>query len=76
MFGFYVPFSLVKMSKAYHHETYAWTKKTNHSLEDMLKNYVGHKQMLWEQHLFMVEFSYNVSWHSSIKTNPFYGLSG
>jgi hypothetical protein len=22
------------------------------------------------------EFAYNVSWHSSIKTNPFYGLYG
>jgi hypothetical protein len=42
----------------------------------MLKSYVGHKQTLWEQYLFIVEFAYNVSWHSSIKTNSLYALYG
>jgi len=42
----------------------------------MLRNYVGHKQTKWEQYLFLVEFAYNVSWHSSIQTNPFYALYG
>ncbi len=42
----------------------------------MLRNYVVHKHMSWEQYLFMVEFSYNISWHSSIKTSPFYVFYG
>jgi ABC-type dipeptide/oligopeptide/nickel transport system permease component len=61
MFGIYVLFSLMKMSSAYHLEAYAQTKNTNRILEDMLKSYVGHKQTLWEQYLFIVEFAYNVS---------------
>lgn len=61
MFGIYVLFALMKMSSAYHLEAYAQTKKTNHIFEDILRNYVGHKQTLWEQYLFMVDFAYNVS---------------
>ncbi len=38
----------VKMSSAYQPKTNAQTKRTNRVLEDMLKNYVGHKQMTWE----------------------------
>jgi hypothetical protein len=61
MFGIYVPFALIKMSSAYQLQTNSQTKKTNCILEDMLRNYVRHKQMLWGQSLFMVEFAYNVS---------------
>jgi hypothetical protein len=64
------------MSNADHLEIDAQTKKTNHTLEDMLINFVGHIQVTWEQYLFLMEFNYNVSWHSFIKTNPFYGLYG
>jgi hypothetical protein len=66
----------LKMSNAYQPKIDAQTERTNRILEDMLRNYVRHKQMTWEQYLFLVEFAYNVSWHSSIKTNPFYALHG
>jgi hypothetical protein len=67
----------LKMSSAYHPETYAQIEIINRTHEDMLKNYVlRHKQVTWKQHLFLVEFAYNVNWHSSIKTNPFYALYG
>jgi len=65
------------MSNAYHLEIDAQTKRTNHTLEDMLKKFVGHSiQVTWEQYLFLMEFDYNVSWYSSIKTDPFYALYG
>jgi hypothetical protein len=51
----------LKMCSACHLEIDALIKKTNHMLEDMLRNYVGHKQVSWEQYLFMVEFSYNIN---------------
>jgi len=38
----------LKMSSSYQPKTNAQTKRTNRVLEDMLKNYVRHKQMTWE----------------------------
>jgi hypothetical protein len=64
------------MSSAHQPETDAQIERTNHIFEDMLRNYLGHKQTTREQHLFLVEFAYNVSWHSSFQTNSFYGLYG
>jgi hypothetical protein len=64
----------LKMNNADHPEIDAQTKRTNHTLEDMLRNFVRLIQVTWEQYLFIMEFDYNVSWHSSIKTNPFYAL--
>jgi len=66
----------LKVSSAYQLETDAQIGRTNPILENMLRNYVGHKQTTWEQYLFLVEYAYNVSWHSSFQTNPFYGLYG
>jgi hypothetical protein len=66
----------LKMSNAYHLEIDAQIKRTNHTSEDMLKKFVRHIQVTWEQYLFLMEFDYNVSWHSSIKTDPFYALYG
>jgi hypothetical protein len=34
----------LKLSSAYQPKTYAHIERTNHTLEDILKNYVGHKQ--------------------------------
>jgi hypothetical protein len=66
----------LKMSNVDHLEIDAQIERTNRTLEDMLGNFVGHIQVTWEQYLFLMEFDYNVSWHSSIKTNPLYALYG
>jgi hypothetical protein len=66
----------LKMTNVDHPEIDAQIEKTNCTLEDMLGNFVGHIQVTWEQYLFLMEFDYNVSWHSSIKTNPLYALYG
>jgi hypothetical protein len=66
----------LKMSNANHLEINAQTKRTNHTLENMFRNFVGHKEATWEQYLFLMEFDYNVNWHSFMKTNPFYVVYG
>jgi hypothetical protein len=42
----------LKMCSACHLEKDAMIEKTNRMLEDMLRNYVGQKQVSWEQYLF------------------------
>lgn len=59
------------MSSAYHLKMDAHTKRTNCTLEDMLKMYVSHQQWTWE-----LEFVYNGSWHSCIKTSSLHVLYG
>jgi hypothetical protein len=51
-------------------------ERTNKTLEDMLKAYVGNKQGKWKQFLHLVEFAYNGSSHSSIDMIPFHAMYG
>ncbi|GKF48455.1 putative reverse transcriptase domain-containing protein, partial [Tanacetum coccineum] len=57
------------MSTAYHPETDGQSERTIQTLEDMFGN--G-----WEGHLPLIEFSYNNSYHASIKAAPFEALYG
>nr|GFA16553.1 putative reverse transcriptase domain, ribonuclease H-like domain protein [Tanacetum cinerariifolium] len=59
------------MSTAYHPETEGQSKRTNQTLEDMLRACVMDFRNGWERHLPLVEFSYNSSYHASIKAAPF-----
>ncbi|GKB12591.1 reverse transcriptase domain-containing protein [Tanacetum coccineum] len=66
------------MSTAYHPETDGQSKRTIQTLEDILRACVidfGKKQR-WDKHLPLVEFSYNNSYHASIKAAPFEALYG
>ncbi len=47
----------LKLSNAYHLEIEVQMERTNKTLEDMLKAYVGNKQGKWEQFLLLVEFA-------------------
>jgi hypothetical protein len=38
----------LKMSNVDHPEIDAQIERTNHTLEDMLRNFVGHIQVAWE----------------------------
>ncbi|GKE24760.1 putative reverse transcriptase domain-containing protein [Tanacetum coccineum] len=58
------------MSMAYHLETDGQSKRTIQTLEDMLRAYVIDFGKGWERHLPSVEFSYNNSYHASIKAAP------
>ncbi|KAI3819895.1 hypothetical protein L1987_13748 [Smallanthus sonchifolius] len=53
-----------------------WTERTIQTLEDMLRACVIDFGNTWESHLSLVEFSYNNSYHTSIKAAPFEALYG
>nr|GFD11573.1 putative reverse transcriptase domain-containing protein [Tanacetum cinerariifolium] len=64
------------MSSAYHPETGGQSKRTIQTLEDMLRTCVIDFGNGWERHLPVVEFSYNNSYHASIKAALFKALYG
>nr|GFB37162.1 putative reverse transcriptase domain-containing protein [Tanacetum cinerariifolium] len=64
------------MSTAYHHETDGQSERTIQTLEDMLRACAIDFGKGWEKHLPLVEFSYNKSYHASIKAAPFKSLYG
>ncbi|GJU26287.1 reverse transcriptase domain-containing protein [Tanacetum coccineum] len=64
------------MSMAYHPETDGQSERTIQTLEDMLRAYIIDFGKGWERHLPLVEFSYNNSYHASIKAAPFEALYG
>ncbi|GJU40246.1 putative reverse transcriptase domain-containing protein [Tanacetum coccineum] len=64
------------MSTAYHPETNGQSKRTIQTLKDMLRACVIDFGKGWERHLPLVEFSYNNSYHASIKAAPFEVLYG
>ncbi|GJV75471.1 putative reverse transcriptase domain-containing protein [Tanacetum coccineum] len=64
------------MSTAYHPETDGQSERTIQTLEDMLRACVLDFGKNWDRHLPLVEFSYNNSYHTSIKAAPFEALYG
>ncbi|GJX53326.1 putative reverse transcriptase domain-containing protein [Tanacetum coccineum] len=59
------------MSTAYHPQTDGQSERTIQTLEDMLRACVIDFGNGWVKHLPLVEFSYNNSYHASIKAAPF-----
>ncbi|GJT24365.1 putative reverse transcriptase domain-containing protein [Tanacetum coccineum] len=64
------------MSTAYHLQTDGQSERTIQTLEDMLRACVIDFGNGWVKHLSLIEFSYNNSYHSSIKDAPFEALYG
>nr|GEZ02881.1 putative reverse transcriptase domain-containing protein [Tanacetum cinerariifolium] len=64
------------MSTAYHPETDGQSERTIQTLEDMLRACAIDFRKGWVNHLPLVEFSYNNSYHASIKAAPFEALYG
>ncbi|GKE92938.1 putative reverse transcriptase domain-containing protein [Tanacetum coccineum] len=64
------------MSTAYHPETDRQSERTIQTLEDMLRACVIDFRKGWVNHLPLVGFSYNNSYHASIKAAPFEALYG
>ncbi|GJY57781.1 putative reverse transcriptase domain-containing protein [Tanacetum coccineum] len=64
------------MSTTYHLETDGQSERTIQMLEDMLRASVLDFGKGWDRHLPLVEFSYNNSYHTSIKAAPFEALYG
>ncbi|GJS49355.1 putative reverse transcriptase domain-containing protein [Tanacetum coccineum] len=64
------------MSMAYHPQTNGQSERTIQTLEDMLRACVIDFGKGWVKHLPLVEFSYNNSYHASIKATPYEALYG
>ncbi|GJS87270.1 reverse transcriptase domain-containing protein [Tanacetum coccineum] len=64
------------LSTAYHPQTDGQSERTIQTLEDMLRACVIDFGNGWDRHLPLVEFSYNNSYHTSIKAAPFEALYG
>nr|GFC26838.1 putative reverse transcriptase domain-containing protein [Tanacetum cinerariifolium] len=64
------------MSMAYHHQIDGQSKRTIQTLEDMLRAYVLDFGGGWDVHLLSVKFSYNNSYHSSVRCALFVALYG
>ncbi|GKB94296.1 putative reverse transcriptase domain-containing protein, partial [Tanacetum coccineum] len=64
------------MSTAYHPQTDRLSECTIQTLEDMLRACIFEFGGSWDVHLPLAEFSYNNSYHSSIRCAPFEALYG
>ncbi|GKF45611.1 reverse transcriptase domain-containing protein, partial [Tanacetum coccineum] len=64
----------ISMSTAYHPETNGQSERTIQTLEEMLRPCVIDFGKGWVKHLPLAEFSYNNSYHASIKAAPYEAL--
>ena len=64
------------MSTAYHPQTDGQSERTIQTLEDMLRACIIDFGKGWEKYLPLAEFSYNNSYHTSLKAAPFEALYG
>ncbi|KAK1431807.1 hypothetical protein QVD17_08491 [Tagetes erecta] len=66
----------LNLSTAYHPQTDGQSERTIQTLEDMLRTCIIDFGGSWDSHLPLIEFSYNNSYHTSIKCAPFEALYG
>nr|GEZ06802.1 reverse transcriptase domain-containing protein [Tanacetum cinerariifolium] len=66
----------LNLSTAYHLEMDGQSERMIQTLKDMLQECVIDFGNSWDQHLPLVKFSYNNSYHASIKAAPFEALYG
>ncbi|GJY58418.1 putative reverse transcriptase domain-containing protein [Tanacetum coccineum] len=64
------------MSTTYHPQTDGQSEPTIQTLEDMLRACIMDFGGSWDVHLLLVEFSYNNSYHSSVRCASFEALYG
>nr|GFB23304.1 reverse transcriptase domain-containing protein [Tanacetum cinerariifolium] len=64
------------MNTSYHPQTDGQSERTIPTLKDMLRACVINFRNGWDRHLPLIEFSYNNSYHTSIKVAPFEELYG
>jgi len=66
----------LNMSTAYHPQTDGQSERTIQTIEDMLRVCALDFEGSWDEHLPLVEFSYNNSYHASIGMPPYEALYG
>eukprot|EP00983_Pelagomonas_calceolata_P031087 976489-Pelagomonas_calceolata.AAC.1 len=60
------------MSSAFHPQIDGQTERTNWTLEEMLRAYVGYVQDDWDEKLACAEFAINNSWQKLVQNTPFF----
>ena len=60
-----------RLSTAFHPQTDGQTECQNSVLEQYLQSYVNYEQDDWASLLFLTEFTYNASKHSTTQKTPF-----
>lgn len=66
----------LNLSTAYHPQTDGQSERTIQTIEDMLRACVLDFRGNWDDHLPLVEFAYNNSYHASIGMAPYEALYG
>ena len=66
----------MKLSTAFHPQSYGQAERTIQSLEDMLRACVIDLKGSWDDHLPLIELAYNNNYHSNIGMAPFEALYG
>ncbi|XP_042415129.1 uncharacterized protein LOC122004284 [Zingiber officinale] len=67
---------LVTLIMAYHPQSDGQTKRTIQTLEDMLRACALEFNSNWSEHLPLIEFAYNNSYHNNIGMVPYEALYG
>lgn len=62
----------LRMSMAFHPQTDGATKRTNQTVEDLLRAHCSVHQRDWEKYLPMVEFAFNNAQNASTGETPFF----
>jgi transposase InsO family protein len=65
-----------RLSTAFHPQTDGQTERVNQSIEHYLRTYCGYAQDDWATKLYLAEFVFNTSWHSTIRETPAKALFG
>ena len=68
--------TVLNYSIAFHPQTDGQTERTIQTLGDMLRACALDLKGSWEEHLPLIEFAYNNSYHSSIGMVPYEALYG
>nr|GFA05496.1 reverse transcriptase domain-containing protein [Tanacetum cinerariifolium] len=66
----------LEMSTVYHPQTDGQSERTIQTMKDMLRACLIYFGSIWDRNLPLVEFSYDNSYHTSIKAAPFEALYG
>lgn len=66
----------LRLSFVYHPQTDGQTERIIQSLEDLLRDCILEQRCSWDNYLPLIEFTYNNSFHSTIRMEPFEALYG